>query len=206
MNLENKSRPTNDVEYLGYMEDSCNNMQRLISNLLDINQIERGAIIISKQDIDLDSILSKLEQTFSHLALKKGIHLTIDRLHETIQTDRDALSRILENLLSNAIKFSPADKMVHLRITKNNSSIKFEIIDQGPGIPNEEIPSLFGKFQKLTNKPTGGEGSTGLGLSIVKELTILLGGEISVSSKLNEGTIFTVVFPSLKIENKITTA
>ena len=193
MNLENKNRPEKEAEYLSYMQDSCNNMQRLISNLLDINRIERGATNIKKQDVNLKRLLTKLEREFSHQAKKKNIELVINSIDEVISTDMDALSRILENLLSNAIKFSAGDSRIHLRTANIGDSIKFEIIDQGPGIPSEDIPKLFDKFQKLTNQPTGGEGSTGLGLSIVKELTILLGGEITVTSKVGEGTIFTVV-------------
>ncbi len=193
MNLENKNRPEKEAEYLSYMQDSCNNMQRLISNLLDVNRIERGATNIKKRDVNLKKLLTKLEREFSHQAKKKKIELVINSIDEVISTDLDALSRILENLLSNAIKFSAGDSRIHLRTTNIGDSIKFEIIDQGPGIPSEDIPKLFDKFQKLTNQPTGGEGSTGLGLSIVKELTNLLGGEIAVTSKVGEGTIFTVV-------------
>ena len=193
MNLENKSRPERDVEYLSYMQDSCNNMQRLISNLLDINRIEQGATTIKKQAVDLSKHLTKLERDFSHQAKKKNIELVVNAIDGIIQTDPDALSRILENLVSNAIKFSPTGRSVQLRTSNINGNIKFEIIDHGPGIPSEDIPNLFEKFQRLTNQSTGGEGSTGLGLSIVKELTILLGGEIGVTSKVGEGTIFTVV-------------
>lgn len=196
LNLENKNRPEREVEYLNYMQDSCKNMQRLISNLLDINRIERGATTIKKQEIDLRKFLSKLERDFSHQAKKKNIELIVIAIDGVIQTDPDALSRILENLLSNALKFSTRDRSVNLRTTIIDGKIKFEIIDEGPGITSDDIPKLFGKFQKLTNQPTGGEGSTGLGLSIVKELTILLGGEIAVTSNVGEGTVFSVIIPS----------
>jgi signal transduction histidine kinase len=76
-----------------------------------------------------------------------------------------------------------------------DGKVIFEVIDQGPGIRNEELPRIFTKFQRLSNRPTGGEGSTGLGLAIVKELVQLINGEISVSSKVAEGTTFRVVIP-----------
>lgn len=196
MKLENRNRPEREMEYLSYMQDSCNNMQRLISNLLDINRIERGATLIKKQEVDLNKLLRKLEREFSHQAEKKNINLKVDTMEGIIQTDPDALSRILENLLSNALKFSTSNRSIHLRTMNISDKIKFEIMDQGPGIRSEDIPNLFGKFQRLTNKPTGGEGSTGLGLSIVKELTILLGGEITVVSTVGEGSVFTVTIPA----------
>jgi signal transduction histidine kinase len=187
-------RPVKEVEYLNYIEDSCTNMQQLISNLLDINRIERGSLL-KKHNVEVGALLAKLEREFSHQAEKKNIGLTIDKVQQTLSTDAEVLFRILENLLSNAIKFSPVGKMVYLKTSTKDRTIGFEIIDEGPGIPEEDMPRLFGKFQKLTNRPTGGEGSTGLGLAIVKELTTQLGGEIRVTSSLGEGAIFMVIIP-----------
>jgi signal transduction histidine kinase len=189
------TRSASDTEYLTYMHESCTGMQQLITNLLDINRIEQRVMTMAKHTVDLNVLLSKLENEFSYPCKKKNITLTIDKVQGTIQTDQDALFRILENLLSNAIKFSLPGKEVNLHVTRNEQSIKFEIIDQGPGIPKEDIPLLFGRFQKLTNKPTGGENSTGLGLSIAKELTTSLDGDISVTSSVGEGSVFTVVIP-----------
>jgi signal transduction histidine kinase len=192
MKSEKSSRSESDVEYLDYIEDACDNIQRLISNLLDINRIERGETTIKKEVVDVDKLLQKIKNEFAHHAQKKQIKFIVRPVEGTCYTDPDALQQILENLVSNAIKFSPPSKIVQLNAIRNNEQIRFEIIDQGPGISPEEIPDLFGKFKKLSNKPTGGEGSTGLGLSIVKEIVQLLGGEISVSSKLHEGSVFTV--------------
>jgi signal transduction histidine kinase len=195
MKLENGNRSETETEYLSYMRDSCNSMQRLISNLLDVNRIERGATIIKKDEVDLKSLLTRIETNFTHQAKKKNIELFVDKPESSIQTDRDALTRILENLLSNAIKFSLTDRSVQLKTVVMGDQVKFEIIDKGPGIPPEEMPNLFGKFQKLSNRPTGGEGSTGLGLSIVRELAHLLGGDITVTSRVGYGTTFTLIMP-----------
>ncbi len=141
-------------------------------------------------------MFTRIKTQFSHQARNKGIQLTITAPNETIQTDRDALTRILENLISNAIKFSPAgtDILIEASLTPTHTTIV--IADQGPGIPEEELPLLFQKFQKLSNKPTGVEGSTGLGLSIVKELVNLLKGSITVTSYVNQGTTFTIRIPN----------
>jgi len=196
MNLENINRDEQEAEYLNYIKDSGLNMQRLISNLLDINTIEQGLTPLNKGEVDLGTVLSKLTMDFSHQAKSKGIELTVNILKEVIQTDQDMLSRILGNLLSNAIKFTHSGGYVQLKTSSMNGKIQFEIIDNGLGIPEEEIPKLFIKSQKLSNRPTGGEDSNGLGLSIVKELTILLGGKISLSSKVGQGTTFTLIVPS----------
>jgi len=167
-------------------------MQRLISNLLDINRIERGETHVNKQTVELPELLRKLEREFIQQAQKKQIELIITPAEGKVHTDPDALQQILENLISNAIKFSQRGKTVQLRTTRNYSEVRFEVIDQGPGIHPEEIQNLFGKFKKLSNKPTGGEGSTGLGLSIVKEMVKLLQGDISVTSTLHKGSVFVV--------------
>ena len=192
MKADKSKRLGSDTEYLTYMEDSCNNMQRLISNLLDINRIERGETHINKQTVELPELLRKLEGEFIQLAQKKQIELIIAPAEGNVHTDPDALQQILENLLSNAIKFSQRGTTVQLRTTRNYSEVRFEVIDQGPGIHPEEIQDLFGKFKKLSNKPTGDEGSTGLGLSIVKEMVKLLQGDISVTSTLHKGSVFVV--------------
>jgi signal transduction histidine kinase len=195
MNLENKSRSEKEKEYLGYIQGSCLNMQQLISNLLDINRIEQGATTIKQEDVDLKNLQAKLESSFSPQAQKKNIELDIRVPDDMIKTDPEILYRILENLISNAIKFSPRHKSVSVQTIKKGDQLIFEIMDHGPGIPGDEIPVLFEKFQRLTNKPTGEESSTGLGLSIVRELVKLLKGEITVTSKVGEGSLFTVIIP-----------
>jgi signal transduction histidine kinase len=195
MKLEESVRVEKDREYLNYMEDACHDMLRLILNLLDINRIETGATPIAKQPVEVGKLLAKLENEFSHQARLKHIDFKAEIISGLLFTDPDALSRVLENLLSNAIKFSPRHRVVQLHAEKNGDGFRFTVTDEGPGIPEEDLPYLFGKFQKLSNKPTGGEGSTGLGLSIAKELTQLLGGEIAVTSTLGKGTVFVVTIP-----------
>lgn len=198
MRLENTDRSETDLQYLDYMEDSCKNMQELVRNLLDINRIEHGQARAKKTDVNLPDLLSKLKTGFSHAAQKKNMQWHVAHAEGTIQTDPDMLLRILENLVSNAFKFSGAGKTVKLNTVHNNDTLRFEVVDAGLGIPADDIPNLFKKFQRLSNKPTAGEGSTGLGLSIVKELVGLLGGEISVTSVVGEGSTFVVTLPTGK--------
>jgi signal transduction histidine kinase len=196
MKAENEERTESDLEYLSHIEYSCKKMQRLISNILELNQIEQGLNPVKKQAVDLNIFLEKIGIEFSHQARKKNIQLNVDLMRDIIETDPDTLSRILENLLSNAIKFSPEERTVELRASRLSDYIQFDIVDQGPGIANEDVPKLFRKFQKLGNKPTNQEGSTGLGLSIVKELTKQLEGEVTVKSMPGRGTTFTVRIPA----------
>ena len=192
MKTDKSGRSETDREYLAYMEESCHNMYYLISNLLDINRIEQGENTIKKQSVSLPNLLNQIKNEFESQAQRKQIKLSIIQTDGTLHTDPNALQRILENLLSNAIKFSPKDTTVCLRVISASGQVRFEVIDEGPGIPQEEMNELFNKFSRLSNKPTGGEESSGLGLSIVKELVRLIDGDISVESTLHKGSVFSV--------------
>jgi signal transduction histidine kinase len=199
MKLEGES-DSRKLDYLEHIEDSCDRMQRLISDLLDINRIEHGSSSINLQNVLISKILARLYHQFKPIADRKNIILNFQNEvdEDVITTDQDALLQILDNLLSNAIKFSQAQKEVQLQVVTENGSIHFEVTDHGPGILPQEMVKVFGKFQKLSARPTAGEGSSGLGLSIVKELAHLLRGEVTVVSHPGVGTTFSVKLPSLK--------
>ena len=113
-------------------------------------------------------------------------------------TDQNMLTRILDNLVSNASKFSERGKTIHLKIGLEGKNLKFSVRDEGPGISETDQQKLFGKFQILSSRPTAGESSTGLGLSITKALTEKLNGSIEVKSKLSSGAEFIVSIPLIK--------
>ncbi|MBL0740600.1 sensor histidine kinase [Chryseolinea lacunae] len=200
MKLEQRERNSPDLEYLTRMEESCRKMQRLITDLLDVNRIDQGMMHIQKESIDVSRLVERVEAEFFQHAQQKGITLIVNKIGANLHTDSDALSRILENLVSNAIKFSPWHRTVQLVTTPLGDAVQFEVKDEGPGIAEDDLPKLFGKFQRLANKPTSKENSTGLGLAIVKELTTLLNGSITVKSNVGIGTVFTVVIPGLQHE------
>jgi signal transduction histidine kinase len=188
------------LEYLAHIEDSCDRMQRLISDLLDINRIEQGSSSITLQPVFISALFSRLYHQFLPIADRKNITLNFqnDVDEDMLVTDPDALLQILDNLLSNAIKFSQPQQVIHLLACLEPSSVRFEVTDHGPGILPEEMLKVFGKFQKLSARPTAGEGSSGLGLSIVKELAHLLRGQVTVASQPGAGTTFSVRLPCMK--------
>lgn len=185
------------LEYLSIMERSCIGMKSLVSNLLDINKIEQGGAALQKEVIEITDLLNTQKNIFNDLALQKGITLNFEEntQNTSLLADKDALNRVLENLISNAIKFSVSSTEVKLQVSATPTHVNFKITDQGPGISKNDLPKLFGKFQRLSARPTGGESSSGLGLSIVKELVELMKGKISVETKEHEGSTFTVEIP-----------
>lgn len=194
--LDNSNLKPEQHEYIEYIERSCTNMQHVITNLLDISRIEQGEHKLTPELIEITALLKRHVQVFTEQAQKKNITLILeDNYPETkIFKDPSALERILENLISNAIKFSPNDKAVTLRVIHTKTHVGFEVIDQGQGISKEEMGNMFKKFHRLSARPTGGESSTGLGLSIVKELVNVLHGHIYVESELDKGSRFVVTF------------
>lgn len=197
INIKNQNLTSEQLEYIGHIQRSCVNMQTLINNLLDINRIEQGMTAGTLEEITLRELSDNLVREFHEQARTKNIALRVEcsAPDQNILVDTIALSRVLENLVSNAIKFSPQHTEVLLSITHVSSGIRFDVIDQGQGIAPEDVPRLFKKFQRLQTRPTNGESSTGLGLSIVKELVQALNGSISVHSEPNRGSKFTVDLP-----------
>lgn len=191
---QEKNLTDTQKEYLTIIERSCIGMKSLVSNLLDINKIEQGRAALEKEKIEIGQLTAAQQEIFKDVATQKNIKLIVEDRTENLSfySDKDAINRVLENLISNAIKFSPSYKHVRLLVSATPTHIKFEVKDQGPGISKEDLPKLFGKFQKLSARPTGGESSSGLGLSIVKELVDLMRGKISIETAPDEGTSFIV--------------
>jgi signal transduction histidine kinase len=112
--------------------------------------------------------------------------------------DGDRMREAIDNLLSNAIKYSPIGGKIGLTVTYEGDNALIHVTDQGPGLSPEDLGRLFGRFQRLSAKPTGGESSTGLGLSIVKRIIDMHGGKVTArSAGAGEGATFTISLPSV---------
>ncbi len=197
LKLDGQNLTSQQKEYVLLMEDTCQTMQRLITDLLDVKRIEQGATPVNKRNIILSALLHSVEAQYATWLENKNIKLEITNhfKEDKLNTDPDILHRILDNLISNAIKFSARDTKVSVLVTQKNTELSIQVTDQGPGISEEDMNLLFGKFRKLSARPTAGESSSGLGLSIVKELVHILDGNIKVRSRENEGATFTIILP-----------
>ena len=131
------------------------------------------------------------------IADKKGIGLKINLGNiPPLSVDKNTMIQVIDNFISNAIKFSPPDSRVDIGTDNMDSEIRFWVRDQGPGISREDQELLFGEFQTLGTKPTGGEKSTGLGLAIAKKIINLHEGHVGVSSELGKGCTFYFTLPT----------
>lgn len=190
--------PLNDRqrELLGKIFDSSNYMRSLLENLLDISKIESGKIDLDLKPRDLNTLARSQYELNQLLAKKKDIrlHLELGKVPETL-FDESAIVQAMGNFIGNAIKFSPPHTDVYIATGQENGSVRFSVKDEGQGLSEADQKLLFGEFQKLSAKPTGGEKSTGLGLAIVKKIIHLHDGKVGVESALGEGSTFFFKLP-----------
>lgn len=186
------------LKYLESIEISANRLNEMIGKILDIEAIESRKLNIKLEKTHLSEILKDCVSRYKITAGEKDINIEEkidDNIH--INIDVSFMHQVFENLISNAIKFSPRDTTISISLAQQNGKVAFNIKDQGPGISEEDQKKLFGKYQKLTARPTGNETSTGLGLSIVKQFVEAMGGSIRCESKLDEGTAFITEFDAV---------
>ncbi len=189
-------------KHLVKIRSSVNQLTGILNDFLSLSKIEEGSIQLNKKEIqikkELDLIISELNP------IKKpgqNIILKIDDGVKTIYTDPRILKNILFNLISNAIKYSPEISDIIIHLSANEEGSTFTVIDNGIGIPEEEQKFMFQRFFRANNVMN--INGTGLGLNIVKRYVDILNGEISFTSKLNEGSKFYFTLPKHQHEKNI---
>lgn len=187
------------LEFAHVVHKSGSDLLTLINDILDLSKIEAGKIEIEKGDIHTAELCGETINSIRHLAAEKNITLEFrpdDEAHCIMHTDQLRLNQILKNLLANAIKFTNKGGKVSLTTQPTKTGqITFSVIDNGIGIPADKQKLIFESFKQVDGSISRRFGGTGLGLSISKELTHLLGGEISVKSKEGTGSTFSVTLP-----------
>jgi two-component system sensor histidine kinase/response regulator len=179
---------------------SARHMFELIINLLDVNKIESGKISLYFQTVDLKLLLKQLVKSYEERALAKQLTLQLQIPSEPclVLVDEDITWQILDNLISNAIKYSPFKKNIFIQLNQTDNVVQCMIRDEGVGLSPTDQKQLFGKFKRLTPRPTNEEHSTGLGLYIVKKLIDAMEGKVWCESTLGKGSTFFVEFAKLQ--------
>lgn len=181
-------------EKLNEVDNQLEHMNYLLNDVLSIGKTEAGKVQVSPTKIEIqlffDSLLKELTDEINPT---HRITLSMNCIRPYIYQDIRMIRVITVNLLTNAIKFSPGQSEIRLNVTCTSDSLRFEVIDNGIGIPSEEMQDLFTSFHRSSNALA--IAGTGLGLSIVKKTIDLLKGTIEVESEINKGTIFTVTLP-----------
>lgn len=178
--------------------DESLRMGRLVNELLDLARMESGKMELHKKKVNLKDFAERVIRKFQGLSKEHKIELSL-KLHledPWLEIDVDRIEQVLTNLIHNALRYTNEGGSVTLVITSTINSVKFDIIDTGTGIPEEDLPYVFERFYKADKARTRGRSSgTGLGLAIAKNIVEAHGGHIGVHSKKGEGSTFTFTIP-----------
>jgi PAS domain S-box-containing protein len=184
-------KDTNYAAHLALLEEAVRNMDQILSSLIDINRLEKGAIQPVIRDFSLQEILPHLRSEFGYAATAKSLILDIEDSHEFARSDPMLLPVILRNLLGNAIKYTQRGQ-VQLRVRTEGARLFIDIIDTGPGIPPQHLERLFDAFYQIDNPNRDQRLGIGLGLSIVQTICRLLDHTVTIDSHVGKGSTFTV--------------
>jgi signal transduction histidine kinase len=194
---DNGLSPEENNEFKLMILESAEASLGFVTKLLDNSTAEHNETELKITRFDINEEIQKLIKFYTAQTGNKSIEVElINKLKcNFIESDKDALMNILDNLFSNAIKFSPKNKKILISLTEDNGFLKISVKDEGPGFSEEDKDKLFKEFSKLSARPTAGEHSSGLGLSIVKKLVDFLQGTIEAGSEKGNGANMIVRIP-----------
>jgi signal transduction histidine kinase/CheY-like chemotaxis protein/methyl-accepting chemotaxis protein len=207
-----------DIESAEIIYKSGKDLLQLINEVLDLSKIEAGKMTVEFAPTNAADIKHEIMLDFKHQAEKKKIALSVEIAKDipaSFISDRLRLSQIIKNLLSNAIKFTTKGSITvtfnkhdeKIALMRNDldpaQALSISVTDTGVGIPDDKKEAIFEAFQQADGSTSRKYGGTGLGLSISKELAFMLGGEIHLGSKFNQGSTFTIIIPIAPNKNSL---
>ncbi|MBA2331132.1 MAG: response regulator, partial [Flavisolibacter sp.] len=177
---------------------------KLINEFLDFSKLNQGQMKLHLSHGEFNVLVEQIVEQFEPQAKEKGLHLsyTSSGVNGLFYFDKEKWEKILFNLLSNALKFTDNGGTVHVSLTKSqNEKVSIKVADTGIGIPSDQLPNIFDRFYQVDSSATRHYGGTGIGLSLVKELVVLMGGSIETESLPGRGTTFIIHVP-LKVSRQ----
>lgn len=183
-------------EFLNVIIKECDRMTRLISDLLYLSRLDSGENILKIEEINISELVRFVCEKMRIHAKKKNQKLLCSAEENVvIEADRDRLEQVLINLINNAVVYVQEGGQIEVGLEKDEENVKITVKDNGPGIPEEDLPRIFERFYRVDKARSRSLGGSGLGLSIADEIVKAHGGKILVESKEGAGTTFTVVLP-----------
>jgi PAS domain S-box-containing protein len=199
--------PQKRNKYSEIIEENSQSLLRLIDDIIDVSKIEANELKIKKEACQLGELFTELEMTYNNFLKKKQkrnlelvFSLPQETHHDVIFTDPYRLRQILNNLYLNALKYTEKGKIEVGYSIVNETKLRFFVSDTGAGIPANRLNNIFKRFNYNDESREPDTGSSGLGLSICKDLSVLLGGDIAVKSVEGEGSVFYLSLPYDKIK------
>ena len=198
-------------EYAAIARASGEQLLAVINDILDISKIEAGHLELEERDFDLREVVETTSDVVAATAHGKGLELSVflaDDVPRAVRGDRGRLAQVLTNLLSNAVKFTPAGEVtVEVRCDGRDrdgtTRVRFAVSDTGIGMADKDLDRLFESFQQADASTTRRFGGTGLGLAISRQLTQMMGGELTVASEVGGGSTFAFVLPLAAADAKL---
>jgi signal transduction histidine kinase len=183
---------------LKFVQGSVRELTEMVDDLLDLAKVEAGRISISPEWFEMVDLFSALRGMFRPIVSSDSVSLIFEESGSVprIYTDDKKLSQILRNFISNALKFTPAGEVRVTAAMATEDTVEFAVTDTGIGIAPEHLPVLFSDFVQLDTRIQKRLRGTGLGLSLAKKFSELLGGSVSVESQLGKGSRFSVLIPT----------
>ena len=178
--------------------EEVNRITRLIGEIDRINEIESQESQLQKSTFDLKELSQQIWDNFQALLIERQIHCSISGNSVLVSADRDKMHQVITNLLFNAIKFTPSGGKIDLHVSQSRDTVSFRIMDNGQGIPPDEVSQIFERFYMAEPSRNSQLGGQGIGLSIVKSIIHAHHGTISVDSVYGKGTTFTITLPKNK--------
>jgi signal transduction histidine kinase len=185
-------------ELIEPIQQGAHRMEQMLSALLESSVIEEGKLLLQLRALDLADLARQVAEMNQQRARHKSQTLLVDcEPGCMVEADEDRMWQILDNIVSNAIKFSPPQKRIWIGTARHGQCIRCSVRDEGPGLTQDDQRRLFRRLERLSAAPTGGEETTGLGLSIVKQLVDLHGGRVwAESAGPEQGSTFIVELPA----------
>ncbi|MGY4304386.1 signal transduction histidine kinase [Bradyrhizobium sp. USDA 4369] len=189
---------TTQIEHI---RDAAKRLTSMVDHLISDAMADAFDITIRREPVDIAALVREVAEANQPLALNKQQVIAVSAPpHLSTMCDIDRIREAIDNLLSNAIKYSPIGGKITVNAADDGDNTLIAVTDEGAGLSPEDLGRLFGRFQRLSAKPTAGESSTGLGLSIVKRIVDMHGGEVTAKSDgPGSGSTFTITLPAAEL-------
>lgn len=192
--LKNELVTQRGKELFHQLDHTVGNLNNLLASLLDLSQLDAGALKLELTTVHLNTIAAQLQSEFSSIAKEKNLSLRIHSLDASIQTDHTLILRLIGNLLTNAIRYTETGGVL-LGFRRRGSSISVEVWDTGIGIEDSELDEIFNEFYQIEEYKKATDSGLGLGLSICQRIAQMLNTRIAIASKPGVGTVFRFLVP-----------
>ena len=192
---------TGIVAQVDHIRDATKRLTTMVDHLISDAMADAFDITIRREPVDVAALVREVADANQPLAVNKQQTIALSAPSNIVtMCDTDRIREAIDNLISNAIKYSPIGGKITVVVSHEDSDTIIRVSDEGAGLSPEDLGRLFGRFQRLSAKPTAGESSTGLGLSIVKRIVDMHGGEVTAESPgPGQGSTFAITLPATEM-------